>query len=485
MGIKDKVLRQLSQVLLLRDKPAGASKTVTTASPAGQKVVSMSDTTGFAANSIVRLGSGESLEVGVVASVQAGVSITMTDNIVFARAVGDAVVEQLAYDVGDVTSDGVALSGQAQTTDTMSAMRRLVYTILQGYLDLGATFALPTVTLENLAIALGIPFSAISGAGTAAQPFSLITDGSNTSTEANQSIIVLGVTMDGSVLRVEQYNAEFDFTSISLAFQRGVLAPVPVKVTASSMVLSTNASAFTATTTKKPTKGKVFDSPQEVGVFADATTGPLATTTTGAVAAGAYVWPLTSATNLVAGDWIRVGSGDTVEFHRVDSIAALNVTTKTPAFRAQVSGVSVVRQTQIPFAGIGQSGPKFEVSGSVEQIRSANSRTAVGQKPGSAVIKSTIPLIEFSLANFARALGIPQAQIVGGRLPAIGALIGTDIVQGVYTRGVLQDGTVHWTNYWGCSSDVSAFAAQFTNTGVPEIPFIVKPASGVHFMQHP
>jgi hypothetical protein len=251
------------------------------------------------------------------------------------------------------------------------------------------------------------------------------------------------------------------------------------------MVLSTNASAFTATTTKKPTMGMVFDSPQDVGVFADATTGPLATTTTAAVAAGVFVLPVASATNLVAGDWVRIGSGDTVEFHRVDSIAALNVTLKTAVFRAQVSGVSVVRQTQIPFAGIGQSGPKFDVSGSVEQIRSANSRTAVGQKPGSAVIKSTIPLIEFSLANFARALGIPQAQIVGGRLPAIGALIGTDIVQGVYTRGVLQDGTVHWTNYWGCSSDVSAFAAQFTNTGVPEIPFIVKPASGVHFMQHP
>jgi hypothetical protein len=39
-------------------------------------------------------------------------------------------------------------------------------------------------------------------------------------------------------------------------------------------------------------------------------------------------------------------------------------------------------------------------------------------------------------------------------------------------------------NYWGCAADVSAFAAALTNSGVPEMPFAVKPSSAVHFIQH-
>lgn len=485
MAIKDKVLRQLATILLLRDKPAGVSQPVTGAAAAGQKVVPCAATAGIVASDMVRVGSGELLEEGIVASVQANVSYTLADNLTYAHAAGEVVVQRTAYDLGDITSDGFSLSGNAQTQDVPSAMRRLAYSILNGYIDLGATFALPTVTNENLAIALGMPFTDVKGAGTAAAPWSLITDGNSMSGEQNQSLMALGVTMDGVPLRVELWNAEFDYSGLSFSMTRGALTSVPVKVMSSGMLITTNASAYVTTTTKKPTKGKVYEAPVEVGVFADATVGPLATTTTALAAAGATVLALTAATNLVAGDWLRVSTSEGVEFHRIESIAALNVTIKTALLRAQAAGTSVVREVLVPFGSLGTSGAKFEMSGSVEAIRSALTRAPVGMKPGSAVIRSVLPLIEFSLAHFARALGIPQAQIVAGRLSAIGSAIASDVVQGVYTRGILQDGTSHWTNYWGCSADVSAFVAQLTNMGVPEIPFVVKPSSGVHFIQHP
>jgi hypothetical protein len=93
-------------------------------------------------------------------------------------------------------------------------------------------------------------------------------------------------------------------------------------------------------------------------------------------------------------------------------------------------------------------------------------------------------VIDFILTNFARALGIPAANIVSGRLPLTGATIATDIVQGAYVKGVLQDGFTVWINVWGCSQDVSSFAAKLTNSGTPSLPIAFKPASAVHFIQH-
>ena len=486
MAAKDKVLKQLSQVLLVRDSTGTFGSTTIGAAGAakGQTVIPVPSTTNFGLNDLVRVGSGETMEIGVVASFVANTSITLADNLTYDHVPGEAVVEQTAWDLGDVTDGGVDVNGNAQTTDVGVATKRLAYTILNGYTDLTAAFGLPSPALYSLCAALGIDFAKITGAGTAASPYALVTDGSEISGAQNQSLIAIGVAMDGSVLRVELWGIDVDYTGFSMPLARGQLASVPVKVLAAAGgVVTTNASAYVANTANRPAKGKVFDALVEIGLFADTGTTSVLASNGAAGATGVQF----STGGFAAGDWVRFGSGDTVEFHRLNSITdASNAVLKTPLYRAQASGTAVVKQSQTPFAAPAPDGATLNIAGGVDQIRIATRRLTAGLRPGSAVTSLSFSVIDFILANFARALGIPAAKIVGGRLPLTGDVIATDIVQGAYVKGLLQDGTTMWVNVWGCSQDVSSFAAKLTNSGSPAaLPIAFKPASGIQIQQHP
>lgn len=485
MAAKDKVLKQLSQVLLLRDTGAGGGSTTLGAAAAkGQAVLSVPSTTNFAAGDTVRVGSGETTEIGVIASLSANVSITLSDNLTYDHVSGEAVVEQTPYDLGDIAEGGVTVSGSAQSQDVGVATKRLAFTTLNGYTDLTGNFALPTVALDNLCAALGIAYSKVRGAGTAASHFELTTDGSEIAGEQNQSLIAIGLAMDGTVIRVELWGVDIDYSGLSLQLSRGQLASVPVKVLAGAGgVATTNASAYVANTSKKPVKGKTFDALSEAGVFIDTGVG---TSLSATFAAGATSISTTGNLGLVAGDWLRIGADDVAEFHQVESqtgVGPYTVTLRTPTYRAHTTS-AVQKQLLTPFAAISTDGATMEVGGSVESIRIATRRLSIGTKPGPAPIALRFGVIDVTLANLARALGIPQSKIVGGRLPLLGADIATDVVQGVYLKGALQDGFTMWVIAAGCSQDVSSFVAQLTNVGTPAIPMAFKPASCLSIRQH-
>lgn len=486
MPAKNKIIKQLLTALLVRDATGGGIGTTTigaAGAAAGQKVVPCAATANFTVGDPVRIGSGDEMELGAVASIQAGVSLTMAEELAYAHVAGEPVVEQVAYDLGDVTDGGVSVEGSGQTTDVQVSTRRLVYTVLNGYTSLSASFALPGLTLHNLALAAGIPLANISGDGQALTPFSLATDGSDFGGETNMSLIAIGLTQDGSPIRVELWGVDADYTAVSTQLKRGQLASVPMKFVASSGgAASTNASSYVANTSIRPTKGKVFDALQEVGFFTDATTGPLATTTTAAAAKGATVLALTAVTSLANGDWLKVGTGDLVEYHQIANIAALNVTLKSNLLRAQASGVAVVRQAQVSFGGIHEDGVQLAFGGSVEEVRLATKRMSAGIKLGAANVSLGFGIVEWSLSVLARVFGIPQTAIVNGRLP-INSNIGSAVIDGMYVKGVLKDGTIAYVNAWGCSQDVSQIAAQITQQGVPSLPVRLKPASGIHFQQ--
>lgn len=478
MPAKAKVFKQLSTVLLMQDQSGGLVTTVNALAAAGQKVLLVPNTTGIANGDTVRIGAGELLELGVVASFIAATSITLADNLTYDHQIGDDVVEQNAYDLGDVTDAGATVTGAANTSDVLSAMRRLVYTILNGYVDLGATFSLPGLTLQNLAFALGVPQTNVSGSGAALTPFFYATDGTDFGGSQNNSLIIMGLTQDGTPLRVELWGVDFDYTSFSIQLKRGVLASIPVKVTATGALFTTNASAYVANTTLRAVKGKVLDALQEVGFFADATVGPLATTTTALANAGASVLALTSATNLVANDWLKVGAADTVEFHQIASIAGLNITLKGKLLRAQAAGVAVVREQNVAFGAVSEDGATLACTGTVVPLRIATRRTGIGLKLGSAAMTLSFAVIDYTLANIANAFGVPASAIASGRVP-LGSLIGSQTVQGMYVRGITQDGTIVWLTVWGCSQDVSSIAVAMTQQNVPALPVKLKPASGL------
>jgi hypothetical protein len=487
MPAKSKILKNIQMVLLARDLAGGASTTVGAAGvAAGATVVPVTATNTFAAGDTVRIGAGENLELGVVDSVQAGVSITLEEPLVYPHVGGEAVVEQAAYDLGDVSDGGVTVTGSSQSTDVQVATRRLVFTTLNGYVDLTAEFALPGFTLDNFAVACGIPYDRIAGDGSTATPFSLATDGNDFGNEQNQSLIVIGVTQDGTPIRVELWGVDFDYTQFSAQLRRGQLATISVRaMAAAGGVASTNASAYVPNATHRASKGSVFDALEEVGFFADATVGPLATTIDTPVAAGQRVISLANVTNLVAGDWLRIGTGDTVEFHQVQAVdgAAKDVTLRTPLLRAQAVGVAAVRQQLVPIGGVSEDGVTLAVTGSVDPIRLATNRMSAGLRLGNAAVTLSFATTEYSLTNIARAFGIPASEIAGGRVP-IGRKVGLARIDGAYVRGVLQNGTTAWINVWGCSQDVSNVAMVLNGQGAPPaLPIALKPASGLHLLQ--
>src|SRR4051812_27993989 len=111
---KTKVIKQLNTVLIARDGTGAVGNTTINGAgaAAGATVLPVASTANFAVTDTIRVGSGENVELAVITVVTAGVSLTVADPVTFAHAVGDAVVEQFAYDIGDV-SGGVTVRGQA------------------------------------------------------------------------------------------------------------------------------------------------------------------------------------------------------------------------------------------------------------------------------------------------------------------------------------------------------------------------------------
>lgn len=485
MPTKNKVIKQLNTVLLLRDKVAGGgSGTVLTAVAAGVTSVPIATPANFAVGDAVRIGSGDTLEIGVITS--AAVSpMLFADPLTYPHAVGEPVVAQTAYDLGDVSDSGVTITTAGNATYVPVSTRRLNFATLDGYLEMRAEFSLPTASLYNLLFATGSPLSRLTGNGATITPFAFNTDGTQFATELNQSLIAIGTRMDGTPIRIELWNVDLDYTAYTARLARGVVATTPFRAIASAGgIITDNASAYAKATTFRPSKAKVFDYLQEVGIFMDETTAPITTTTTAIAAADQPVVAITAGAP-TAGMWFRVGvaGSDTVEYHRVSSLASLNVTFVDNLLRAQPAGTAIVQQKLVPLSGITEQGVTFSIGGSVDMLRSAVSRLSVGMKPGDASPSVSMTLMDISLVNFAYAMGIPQAAIVGGRLP-MNVNVATSSIDGLYIRGILQSGEQSWITCWGCEQDVSSVATALAARGVAAIPLTVRPASGIGFLQH-
>lgn len=479
MPAKTKVVKQISSVALVRDSTGTfGSTTLNAAATAGAGTISVAAITNFSVGEIIRVGSGEEMELIQVhaSTAPAGNTITLATNLVYSHASGETVVEQTAYDLGDITDGGVSIEFAGESQDIFVATKRLVFAVLNGYVNAQAKFALPGVNLFNFAAATGSLNALITGSGTTASPKQFVSDGSDFAGDTNMSLIITGVLMDGTIIRCELWGVDADYTGIDLSLARGQLSPVPCTfISSAGGILQTAATAMAISVANRPTKGDVFDALTSAGVFTDAAS-PAATTLSSQAASGQSTIALTLATGLAAGDWVRFGSGDTMEIWQLDS----TTTIRGKFYRTQASGTVVKKQDQTAVAGVAPEGVNLKIGGAVEQLRSALKRTSIGARPGQANVAFTVPMIETSLVNIARALGIPQSQIVGGKLPFNGANLATDTtLNGMYCTGTVLSGSVLTALFWGVGIDLSGVAMLWNNNGPAAItPITVKPSSG-------
>jgi hypothetical protein len=490
MANKNSLLKQLTSALLVRDVPAGGGNSTLNGGVAkGATVIVLTSATNFAIGDTVRIGSGSQTELAVLTAGQTSPSFNIAEPLARDHATLEPVVEQNAYDLGDLTEAGVDTTVSRASTDVNTAIRRLVYTILYGYGDLEAGFTLPGLTLENIALALGIPLTAVQGSGASSiTPKFLVTDTSEIDTEQNASLVCTGVTMDGTPVRVELWGVSPDYTGFSINLRRGSLAGVPARFIATAGGrMSNNASAYVANTTFRANKGKVFDSLSEVGFFvAGATQGGTpgtSTIATSIAAKGQKVVNVASGTNYVAGDWVAIGAAENIEFHRIASVAVNALTLATNLLRDHQIGENVLEQTLTPFANISPDGVTLAIGGNTDRLREATRVLPIGARPVNARLSASFGILDYIVSALARAVGKDPATIVSSTF-GIDDTLGTNITPGVYVRGLLQDGTTAWLVLWGCSQDIARAAVSVVSTGQPAIPTAWVPASGMLLMQH-
>lgn len=470
---KNKILLKISQALLARDKASSpATTTLSAGVNVGAATFTVTSATGITIGKLIRLGDGETSEPVLVTNVS-GTTITPARPIQKKHDSGDAVVEQTLYDMGDVAGTA-QLTVNAEVNEMEVETRRLTFALLNGFIDLEAALSLVGLTPWTLAAALGIPFGQIYGTGASGTPYALATDGSEIGTATPQFVFMLGVKMDSTTILLELWAAENDYTGVQVSLGRGQATQIPCKWVGPAAIVDENAVAYVGDTTSRPDKGDLLDSVQEVGIFEAATSGPLSTTLSATAAAGITNPSLTAETNLVAGDWVQINSGDLVEYHQVASTGP--VVLKTKLYRAHPSGTPVVRQKQTTLGGIVAGSVQFSIGGSTEKIRLENYRATVGLKPGAASIELAFQIADMAAANIARAAGVPQSDVVSNRL-LLAENIATVAPSGVYLRGKNKNlETVHLVAA-GCSQAIQNMVVQLAKKGVVGLPYTFRPNS--------
>lgn len=481
MAIKDSFIRRPTLFAVFRDQTAATpmNTTLVAATAAGAATITVTSGTNAKVGP-ARINSGEDIERIDIITV-AGAVLTLARPTKRDHPILAVVVEQVAEDAGDVDGD-VTVSMSKENTDQFSAMRFLAFTQLPGNASASIAAKILGTTLENIALCCGIPRTRIFGAGTsAAAPKVLTTDFSDVDTVNNLSVAIVSKRQDGTSTVFELWGVNQDYTQVSMQLARAQNGAVPMKAVAIGAVCQIDAApSFTAVTTYRANKGKVFKNLTNIGV---AIAGPTPTTVATAAAVDAVTVVCVDASTIVAGDWVLVNTDDQVELHWVLSKATNTLTLRTQLLRAQAVGTRVVKVTRTPFGAIAQGGATFNVGGSTNPLIVENKELPVGMQPQNAQAQTTFNSMSLALADIAAALGIPAASIANNSLLLSAALLSARI-EAVYIEGVTQDGGVCILTSWGCTQDVSNWSIALGGQNPTQVPYSVKPSSGVQFVQY-
>lgn len=487
MGVKDNVFRALTQLIVHRKKlSSGYASTLAAAAALDATSISVvGDPAPNVVNgSTIRIG-GEINRVNGSITGAGPYSIPLAFPLGFAHAAGDTVDLMVSHDFGDIEGGGATVNIAGESQDVQVSTKRLAYTTLNGYQDLGAEFAFPNVSVPNFPVMLGMLSTVVSGVGTVADPTHFATDGNEFAGEAGAAVTFVGVLMNGTVAYFELWNADVDYSGATLTLRLGELASLPVKVFAEAGVTGQGAPGYTLDTTLKPTKAKVIQSITEVGIFEVAGGGASTTVATATAAAGQKVVECASTTGIAGGDILKFSSQGTAEYHEVQSVSSPNATLRSKLFRAQTVSTPVVEYARTAFGGVSEEGFTINIGGETRPIRVATSRTSLGRVPGAAIITASFSVIEITPSFIARAAAIAQSEIASNRLRIKGSNIGQAPIDGLYVKGLCEDGSTFEVRFWGCSQAITDFALTLNNSGaLPSLPIEVRPTSAMQVLNY-
>jgi hypothetical protein len=480
---KQSFFLRLAQVLEHVEDPSKTATSLTAVAAKGATALTVASITGIINGATVLVGSGETAEWNKVNGAPSGNTVNLTWGLGRAHAIGERHIPGITYDFGDPTEDGVKITLDLNSQDVNLATKRTAFSILKDYASAAAEWAHPGWTLFQLASAIGTKQTRVTGAGTTASPYQLAVDGTQVGEDINRGIVAIGLLADGSSFFFELHGCDKDYTGFKATLKQGQLAAIPHKAVANSQIVcGTTAPAYTVDATKKGVKSKVFNLPQEFGIYSAAGGTPLSSSLTADATAGALSFTIGSSTNGAAADRVLLSSGDDSEIVIVDTVPdGTHVTTRNQTNYPHLTGTTIVEQQQVPFGGVTDDGLDLMLGGSTKEIALATSRIK-GILPNTVTLSLAFQLGDMLLANIAYAAGAPQSDISGGRL-ALNTNIGTTDIPAAYFRGLNQGGGTIEINAFGITQEIKGIATALSGKDVAKVPITLRPCT-LQFLQY-
>lgn len=230
---KTEYFSHLTEVGQIREA-TGTHGDTTLSAAAAKDATSLTVTaiTNFSDGERLIIDTGELMEVNQVSGTPAGNTINLRSPLARAHASGVVVKEASLIVLGDTTDEGVSLTlGEGDFNSIGAANKRAIVTHLLGHIDQRMGFSIENWVLENILAALGIPESALKGAGTAANPYRIVALADDFATDTEIAWYGKGARKDGRIQEVHAWGGEVDPTALqNLTLARGQVAPIAFSI---------------------------------------------------------------------------------------------------------------------------------------------------------------------------------------------------------------------------------------------------------------
>jgi len=219
--------KQLDEAGIIVDTPAGASQLVDAAALKGDVTLVIDAAGTFAVGDLIRIGSGEELEVNEIEAIVT-VTITLMTGLAYDQEVGAAVVEQEKRNIGHVAEGGVTMDATEETFEVAAATSAVVLVSRTTGVEQRISWPGLNWSMRNAAIAVGMDEdNDILGTGVTADPFVLRWIADEMNSFINNSIYFQGLREDDKIFEVRGWNVKFDLNR-SATFARNAAAELPM-----------------------------------------------------------------------------------------------------------------------------------------------------------------------------------------------------------------------------------------------------------------
>lgn len=200
---------------------------------------------------------------------------------------------------------------------------------------------------------------------------------------------------------------------------------------------------------RKNTSEELMVAISQAGIYRDNAT-PVANTLLAALSRGDATFSLQTGegTDHAVGEYIRVGSGSSLEVFKIDAIAVDVITPETPVLLAHAASEPVEKQDLVDLGDVSEDGVNRETSVERQEFRVSTQAGVYAVLIQNAGARLSWNLVNHSVENVLVSLGIPETLLLGSGTTADPFVahvnpddFNTVISESLFFRGTLRDGT--------------------------------------------